>query len=288
VESDLEELPPGTLLGAYRIVGHAPGSTLAKTYKAQHVASGVPCLVKVLPALFAKNSENKKRFERECQILLRLRHPNLIVGHEEGEHRGQKYLIMEHVPGPDLASLVRQRGPLSVEQAVNYLLQAARGLASLHAHGVVHRNIKPHILLLDAHRNLRITNLFLARIADSSTFKQEPLTRAGAQMGSADYMAPEQAMDPRQADARSDIYALGCTLFHLLTGRPPYAHHQGAAKALAHEQSPVPSVQEARSETPEFVARTFARMIAKDPAARFQFATELISALTGSEQVVLR
>ena len=137
----------------------------------------------------------RKRFERECQILVKLDHPNLIVGRESGEHAGLKYLVMDYVLGTDLATLVKQQGPLPIEQGVDYAVQTARGLTQLHMHGVFHRNIKPHVLLVDLLGNLRFTNLLLAKIGESSTLEGEALTTMGEQMGSLDYLPPEQALD---------------------------------------------------------------------------------------------
>ena len=181
--------------------------------------------------------------------------------------------------GTDLATLVKQQGPLSVEQAVDYAVQTARGLTQLHMHGVFHRNIKPHVLLVDLQGNLRITNLFLAKIGESSTLEGEALTTMGEQMGSLDYLPPEQALDARQADARSDIYSLGCTLHHLLTGRPPYLAKSPMEKILAHRQSPIPSLRAQLRDIPESLDKALGKMLAKQPDARFQFAGDLIAAL---------
>ncbi len=189
------ELAPGTVISQYRILEPAGGSAFGKVYKAQHAETGRYFFVKVLPADSARNEEVRKRFERECQILVKLDHPNLIVGRESGEHAGLKYLVMDYVLGTDLATLVKQQGPLPIEQGVDYAVQTARGLTQLHMHGVFHRNIKPHVLLVDLQGNLRITNLLLAKIGESSTLEGEALTTMGEQMGSLDYLPPEQALD---------------------------------------------------------------------------------------------
>ncbi len=245
----------------------------------QHVETGRYYFLKFVPPESLGNTEVVKRFERECEILTSLDHPNLIVGHETFQHDKLRFLVMEFVMGTDLATLVKQQGPLPVDQAVDYLLQAARGLGQLHAAGIYHRNLKPHVLLVDLQGRLRITHLLLAKIGEHSTIEAEELTTMGESMGSLDYMPPEQAVDARKADARSDIYALGCTMFHLLLGRPPFVAKGPMQKVMAHKQTPPPSLVALRAETPAWLDRAFQKMLAKDPAARYQSTDELIAAL---------
>ncbi len=190
-----------------------------------------------------------------------------------------RFLVMEYVMGTDLATLVKQQGPLPIDQAIDYLTQAALGLGQLHAHGIYHRNLKPHVLLVDVQGRLRITNLLLAKIGEQSDLPAEELTTMGEAMGSLDYMPPEQAIDARQADARSDVYSLGCTLFYLLIGRPPYVAKGAMQKVLAHKQAAIPSLPALRSETPAWLEQVYQKMVAKQPDARYQDADELLAAL---------
>lgn len=266
-------------LANYKVLEAVAGSTLARTHKVQANDTGRYFFLKFVPPESLDKMEVVKRFDRECEILTKLDHPNLIVGHETFQQGGQRFLVMEYVLGADLATLVKQNGPLQVEQATDYLLQAARGLVQLHANGIYHRNLKPHVLLVDLQGRLRITNLLLAKLGDQSTIPTEELTTMGESMGSYDYMPPEQAVDARKADARSDIYSLGCTLFHLLLGRPPYVAKGPMQKIVAHKQSPVPSLTALREEIPTSLDKVFQRMLAKDPAARYQSVEELIVAL---------
>jgi serine/threonine protein kinase len=171
---------------------------------------------------------------------------------------------------------------LPVEQAVDYAVQTARGLSELHSHGVFHRNIKPHALLVDFRGNLRITNLLLAKIGEGSAIDagDEALTMEGESMGSIDYLPPEQAVDSSKADQRSDIYALGCSLYYLLTGQPPYPLKSSVDKLLAHRQAPIPSPRRLRSEVPAWLDASIRRMLAKKQADRYQTAADVIQALT--------
>jgi serine/threonine protein kinase len=215
------------------------------------------------------------------EILTRLNHPNLIVACDSGEHQGLPFLVLEYVPGADLSRLIREQGALPVEQAIEYAVQTARGLSELHWHGVFHRNIKPHALLVDVRGNLRITNLLLAKIGEGSLLDagDEALTTLGESMGSIDYLPPEQAVDSSRADERSDIYSLGCTLFYLLTAQPPYPGKSSVDKLLAHRQAPVPSLRKLRHEVPAWLDNVCRKMLAKKPEDRYQKANDVIAAL---------
>jgi serine/threonine protein kinase len=276
------ELKSGDRIGDYRILERASASTLGVTYKVQHSATRGYFLLKTLPPRAAKKLEVRKRFQREMEILTRLNHPNLIVACDSGEHQGLPYLVLEYVLGADLSRLVREQGPLPIDQAVDYAVQTARGLAELHWHGVFHRNIKPHALLVDVRGNLRITNLLLAKIGEGSLLDagDEALTTMGESMGSIDYLPPEQAIDSGRADERSDIYALGCSLFYLLTTKPPYPMKSDIDKLMAHRQAPIPSLRKLRRDAPTWLDFACRRMLAKNPADRYQKANDVITALT--------
>lgn len=276
------ELQPGDVVGDYKILERASASTLGVTYKVQHQGTRGYYFLKTLPPKAAKKEEVRKRFQREIDILTRLNHPNLITAVDHGEHRGLPYLVLDYVLGADLSKLVREHGELPVEQAVDYAVQTARGLADLHWHGVFHRNIKPHALLVDFRGNLRITNLLLAKIGEGALLDagDEALTMQGESMGSIDYLPPEQATDSSKADERSDIYALGCSLFYLLTRQPPYNLKSSVEKLLAHRQAPIPSPRKLRPEVPLWLDAVCRKMLAKRPEDRYQNAGEVIEALT--------
>jgi serine/threonine protein kinase len=203
-----------------------------------------------------------------------------------GVINGVPYLATEHVLGTDIATLIRYQGPLPVEQAISYTLQAARGLVQLHLHGVIHRNIKPHILLIDTQGRLKVTTFFLAKLddRDASAGPQEELTQMGQLMGTAEYLAPKQAADASSSDHRADIYSLGCTLHLLLTGRPPYAGESVLEKIARHRTAPLPSLRRGRRDVPAALDRTFQKMPAKNPAPRQRFMGDVVAQLAPKSQ----
>ncbi|HEY5314739.1 MAG TPA: protein kinase, partial [Pirellulales bacterium] len=273
----------GLLLGNYLVLDKLGAGGMGQVFRARHRRMERVVALKVLPKKALSAPDAIARFQREAQAAAKLTHPNIVTAHDFDEANGQHFLVMEYVEGSDLASQVKQHGPLSVAQALDCILQAARGLEHAHAEGVVHRDIKPSNLLVDKKGTLKILDMGLARIsdplADPAAAPGADLTQSGSIMGTIDYMAPEQAMDSRQADARSDIYSLGCTLHYLLTGRPPYGGDTVLKRLTAHQQSAIPLLSSTRPNIPPGLDEVFARMMAKRPAARFQTAKELIAAL---------
>ncbi|HEX3659585.1 MAG TPA: SUMF1/EgtB/PvdO family nonheme iron enzyme [Pirellulales bacterium] len=273
----------GLVLGNYLVLDKLGAGGMGQVFRARHRRMERVVALKVLPKKALAAPDAIARFQREAKAAAKLSHPNIVTAHDADEANGQHFLVMEYVEGSDLAALVKQHGPLSVAQALDYILQAARGLEHAHAEGVVHRDIKPSNLLVDKKGTLKILDMGLARIsdplADPTGTPGADLTHSGSIMGTIDYMAPEQAMDSRQADARSDIYSLGCTLHYLLTGRPPYGGDTVVKRLTAHQQSAIPLLSSTRPDILPGLDEVFGRMLAKRPAARFQTAKELVAAL---------
>jgi serine/threonine protein kinase len=186
---------------------------------------------------------------------------------------------MDLVDGNDLARLVREHGPMSIEQALDCILQAARGLEYAHAQGVVHRDIKPSNLILDHDGVVRILDLGIARFMSLPEQAGDDLTKTGCVLGTVDYMAPEQAMNTRRADHRSDIYSLGCTLHFLLTGQPIFGGETVMERIVAHREHSVPSLRKACPAAPKWLDAVFRKMVAKKPEDRYQSVTALVSDL---------
>jgi serine/threonine protein kinase len=200
-----------------------------------------------------------------------LDHPNVVRATDAGEADGVAYLVMDLVDGVDLARVLRSRGRLRVADACEAARQAATGLAHLAGRGLVHRDVKPSNLMIDRGGVAKVLDLGLAAPGPTGG-TAEPLTESGHVVGTYEYLAPEQADNARGVDARADVYALGCTLYHLLTGRPPYAGSRFAtapAKLLAHASAPVPDVRTSAPDVPPGLAEVVRRMMAKDPADRF-------------------
>jgi len=274
----------GLVFGEYVVLDKLGEGGMGEVLKARHRRMDRLVALKILPAQKVDSPEAIRRFQHEVKAAARLMHPNIVAAHDAGEHQGIHYLVMEYVEGRDLAELVREHGTLSVPQATDCILQAARGLAYAHKHGVIHRDIKPSNLLLDHEGTVKILDMGLARLDEPPSPagpQAERLTQSGQVMGTCDYMSPEQAVDTHRADQRADIYSLGCTLYRLLAGKPPYQAETLIQVLFAHREAPIPSLRAARTDVPEALESIYQRMMAKRPEDRYQSAAELVSALEG-------
>jgi hypothetical protein len=232
------------------------------------------------------------RFRREVEAVARLQHPNIAAAHDADQAGDTHFLVMEFVEGMDLARLVREHGPLPVDQACAYGRQAALGLQHAYERGMVHRDIKPHNLMVTPDGKVKILDFGVAALLGedepAATFLQaaraapttsNSLTDFGEAVGTPDYVAPEQIRDSHTADARSDIYSLGCTLYYLLTGRPPFPGGTGCQKIVGHLEGVPVSLSVVRRDLPASLVRAIERMMAKDPAERYQTPAQVVEAL---------
>jgi phosphate ABC transporter phosphate-binding protein len=267
-------------IGSYEVLDLLGKGAMGTVYKARHRTMKRMVAIKVLAPDVARRSTFAQRFQREVETLAQLSHVNIIMAFDAGEAPAGPFLVMEFVQGRDLASEVKATGPLSVADAVDCVLQAARGLEYAHDRGLIHRDIKPANLMRDARGVVKVADLGLARIRTAHAVETESvLTQAGGMVGTVDYMAPEQAVDSTTVDHRADIYSLGCTIFYLMTGRPLYSGSSLMALLLQHREAPPPSLRDARADVPEVLDHIYLRMVAKQPSERFATMTDVVLAV---------
>lgn len=272
----------GLVLGDYVVLEMIGQGSMGQVYKAVHRRMDRVVAIKVLPPEAMKSAEAVQRFQLEAKVAARLEHPNIVTAYDAGESEGMHFLVMQYIEGQNLDDLVQKKSRLPVARAITFILHAARGLDHAHRRGITHRDIKPSNLLLDSHGTVRVLDLGLARLHETAVGAGTTvirLTLPGQTMGTAYYMSPEQATDTRQADGRSDIYSLGCTLYYLLTGEPPYMGNTVAQTLLEHHEAPIPSLRKQRSEVPKQLDSVFQRMLAKKPEDRYQEMSQVIAAL---------
>ena len=265
--------------GDYVVIDKLGQGGMGTVLLAKHRRMDRLVAIKILPITILESKDAVARFYQEVKVAAKLTHPNIVHAYDAGEHHGFHYLVMEYVPGYDLAEVVSQLGQVPLPMALDYLKQACKGLDYAHRKGVVHRDVKPSNILLSEEGEIKILDMGLARISDSP-FNQAmtQLTTTGQVMGTVEYMSPEQAEDTRQADYRSDIYSLGCTFYRLLTGKSPFTRDTVVKTILAHRSDSIPTIETGFPEN-ESVNQLFQQMVAKQPEDRFQTVSEVIEAI---------
>jgi len=275
-------------VGNYEIMAKLGAGGMGTVYKARHRRMKRIVALKVLSREVATSGTFADRFQREVETIARLSHPNIVMAFDADECEAGPFLVMEFVNGRDLASEVERAGPLSVADAVDRILQAARGLEYAHSQGIVHRDIKPGNILRDVDGVVKVADLGLARLnaPEGGSGGNTSLTQAGMVVGTAEYMSPEQALDSGQVDHRADIYSLGCTLHFLLTGRSPYQAGSIMAMLLKHRDAPIPSLRASRPDVPPELEIILKRMIAKAPDDRYHTMTVVVQALEQVKRII--
>jgi len=262
------------LAGRYELQEVAGSGGVSNVYRARDTVLERTVAIKILHDHFSDDPEYVERFRREARALAQLNHPNIVTVIDRGEYKGRQFIVFEHVEGENLKELVDREGQLPVEQALGLVHQVARGLAFAHEHGVVHRDVKPHNVLIDEDGVAKVTDFGIARSIDPA----DGLTETGALLGTSEYIAPEQASGGR-VDERSDQYSLAAVLYELLAGEPPYTGENFMAVAMKHVQDPVPSVREVRPDVSPRLDAIVARALAKRPENRFSSTEALMAAL---------
>ncbi|MFO0841368.1 MAG: protein kinase [Gemmataceae bacterium] len=270
---------PGARIGKYRLLAHVATGGMGAVYKAHDEENDRVVALKILAPDLAKNEILVERFKREARHAARMAHRNLVKLYESDTIDGTHFIAMEFIEGIDLAEYIRRKGKLEPEEARRILIQACKAIDHAFAMGVTHRDIKPSNFLLandQGRTRVKLTDLGLARMINEEEFR---VTRAGTTVGTVDYMSPEQARDSSLADVRSDIYSLGCTMYHMLAGQPPFAEGGIGERIYKHMAADPPDVRQLNPHVSVALWTVLRRMLAKHMDDRFQTPQELIDAL---------
>ncbi|QDU11408.1 serine/threonine protein kinase [Gimesia aquarii] len=267
-------------LGKYQIQKEIGAGGMGAVFLARDTTLNRLAALKVLPRDKAENPVLVKRFKAEGQAAAHLRHENIVSVYDAGEEDGYLYIALEYVEGTDLHNLISKRNRVPVRRSLEIITQVTKALAHAYQQGIVHRDIKPANILIRQDSVVKLTDLGLARSIDDNT--ETSITRAGTTVGTVDYMAPEQARDSKAADIRSDIYSLGCTWYHMLTGRAPFSEGSLTNKLAAHASTPPPDPRQLNDRVPEGIVAIIQRMMAKSQNDRYQNPEELLEDLKNS------
>jgi serine/threonine-protein kinase len=273
-EDDGKTVGQPPVLGDFELLDKLGGGGMGIVYRARQRSMDRDVAVKVLHPHLAADSSFVDRFYREAKASGKLTHPNIIRGIAAGEAGGRFYFAMEFVDGETAADLLKQRGRISATEVAKIGLEVAQALQHAHSRQIVHRDIKPSNIMIDREGVVKVADLGLAK----ATSEDSGLTEAGAVYGTPAYMAPEQASDAANADHRSDIYALGATLYHLLTGTKPFAGKTILEVLDAKRSGTYRRIREYEPSVPEALERIIDKMMRADPRQRFQSAAEIVAA----------
>ena len=259
------------------------GGGMGAVFKGADSFLGRTVAVKVLSCRGGNEDETARRFQVEAQSAARLDHQNIARVYHVGEDQGWHYIVFEYIEGENVRDLVLTNGPLALDEAVHYLLQIAEAMAHASGRSVVHRDIKPSNVLITPEKQAKLVDMGLARVHHADNSKTD-LTASGVTLGTFDYISPEQARDPREADVRSDLYSLGCTFHFMLTGRPPFPEGTMLQKLLQHQGDEPPEIRQFRPNLPDEVDHIIKKLLAKKPQDRYQTPSELIGELLSLAQ----
>ncbi len=273
----MTDLTVGTAIAGFRVESLIGQGSMGTVYSAKDESLDRRVAIKVLAPELARDARFRERFLRESQLAASLEHPNIVPIHAAGEADGQLYLAMRYVDGRDLASLLRSLGRLDAERAVDLVAQVGSALDAAHARGLIHRDVKPANILLARHDGKRdhayLCDFGLAKHASTVS----SLTGDRGVIGTVEYLAPEQ-IEGRPVDGRVDVYALGCVLYELLTGEPPFNRGNELVALLAHVNDPPPKVSDRRSDVPDVFDDVIATALAKDRDLRYATCADLVEA----------
>ena len=263
----------GTVIAGYRIEERVGRGGMGVVYRAEHLNLQRRAAVKIIAPDLAESEGFRERFTREARIAAALQHPNIVTVYDAGEVDGLLYLAMQFIQGEDLAAILRKDGRLRPYRAIDVCRQVASALDAAHAMGLIHRDVKPANVLIEG-RNAFLTDFGLTKRLDGT---HAQLTRAGDVVGTIHYVAPEQ-IEGRKVSARSDVYSLGCLLYHCLAGQVPFSLDTDVAVIYAHLSEDPPALSSLRPELPEGLDAVMAKALDKSPDRRFPSCGDMISA----------
>jgi serine/threonine-protein kinase len=265
------------MLGPYRLDEFVGGGGMGAVFRALDTTLDRTVAVKVLARRQSDDEETLRRFRNEAQSAARLDHENIGRVHAVGSEGDWHYIVFEFIEGTNIRDLVREEGPFDPARTIDVAIQVADALEHASEREIVHRDIKPSNIVITPAGRARIVDMGLARLHQVDG--DADLTVSGMTLGTFDYISPEQARDPRAADVRSDLYSLGCTMFFMLVGRPPFAEGTMVQKLLQHQQAAPPVIDEIRPEVPRRLAAIVERLMEKDPLDRYQRPAVLVADL---------
>jgi serine/threonine-protein kinase len=275
---ELGRLLEGERLGHFDLEEFIGGGGMGAVFRALDTMLNRIVAVKVLSSDQSSDEDTQRRFRNEAQSAARLDHENIARVYYVGEDRGVHYIVFEYIEGINIRELVSRDGPLPLSDAISFTWQIAKAQTHASLRDVVHRDIKPSNVLITPSGRAKLVDMGLARLHQVEHTEND-LTASGVTLGTFDYISPEQARDPRMADVRSDLYSLGCTLYFMLTGRPPFPDGTVLQKLLRHQGDAPPDPREFRTDAPEQLALVTMQLLAKSPDARYQTPDDLIAAL---------
>lgn len=271
----------GFTLKNYKLLRPLGSGGMSTVYLAEHTLMNRRRAIKVLPKNRVNDSSYLARFRLEAQATASLDHPNIVRAYDIDNEGDNHFLVMEYVQGRDLQSIVKESGPLEYSTAADYVAQAAEGLQHAHESGLIHRDIKPANLLVDGSNVVKILDLGLALFSSEDDKASLTIAHNENVLGTADYLPPEQALNSHKADHRSDIYSLGCTLYYMLTGHPPFPEGTLAQRIAKHQSQMPTSIKADRPDAPDALINICLKMMQKKPQNRFQSAREVADAMYG-------
>jgi eukaryotic-like serine/threonine-protein kinase len=265
-------------IGKYKVLERLGSGGMGSVFLCEHIFMRRRVAVKVLPSAKAADPSSLERFYREARAVAAVDHPNIVHAYDIDQDGTHHFIVMEFVDGPSLQEVVRRGGPVSLERACHYISQAAQGLDHASRAGLVHRDIKPGNILVDRTGVVKILDMGLARFFND---EEDLLTKKYDEnvLGTADYLAPEQADDSHAVDVRADIYSLGGTFYFLLTGKTPFGEGTVPQKLMWHRTRQPKPVRSYRGDVPQGVQAVLDKMLAKEPEHRFQSPSEIVAAL---------